>query len=70
MYTGHETMENQGLQSEDKLNLLYAYMGIEDSGKFWKEATLWAKTKVVLVMFVFNFILAYKLLRNQPLVKE
>jgi hypothetical protein len=70
MYTGHETTEDPGLRPQEKLDLLYAYLGIEDSDKFWKEASFRAKTKVVLFMFIFNFILVYKFFRNQPLVKE
>lgn len=54
----------------DKIDMFYAYMGIEDRGKFWREASFLAKAKFILVALVFNFILFYKFLRCQPLVKE
>ncbi|NTU98550.1 hypothetical protein HGA64_00895 [Candidatus Falkowbacteria bacterium] len=69
----HETRHSfcgEGLQPQEKLDLFYVYLGIEDREKFWKEANWKAKVKTIALMFIFNFILIYKIFRNQPLVKS
>jgi hypothetical protein len=70
MLSEYEVFRETYSQSQERICLFYAYMGIKDKDKFWREASLLKKIKVVFIMLIFNFILCYKFLRNQPIVKK